>query len=222
VFDKVTITYRGAKYEIGRGRNLYGIWAAGASRSSQPLEWWPETSEGWSAAWTRFTGIESPGTIVPVGRRTPPVAQSSAQAQENSAPLAGSTVPIGEGAAQMGGSTTLGGQPPGQGTALLDERAAPAGPSGVVPAQAGPSQGSIPWDQGGAPFGARSATPANVRTGTIGAVVLLAVGVILGIAGLFPAYLAGASLAGQAAQVIPHAIYLAVWTCDWVPCSARG
>jgi len=214
VFDKVTITYRGAKYEIGRGRNLYGIWAAGASRSSQPLEWWPETSDGWSAAWTRFTGIESPGTIVPVGRRTPPVAQGLApatEAGENSAPLAGSTAPIGEGGAQVGGGTTLGGQPPGQGTALLDERTAPAGASGAVP-----GQGSIPRDQAGAPFGARSASAGNVRTGTIGAAALLAVGVILGIAGLFPTYLAGASLAGQAAQVIPHAIYLAVWTASAV------
>ena len=72
MFDKVTITYRGAKYEIGRGRDFYGIWMTGAPRS-QPLEWWPETPEGWSAAWTRFASIEAPGAMVPVGRRTPPV-----------------------------------------------------------------------------------------------------------------------------------------------------
>ena len=71
VFDKVTITYRGAKYEIGRGWDFYGIWTSGAPRS-QPLERWPETPEGWSAAWTRFASIEAPGTIVPVGRRTAP------------------------------------------------------------------------------------------------------------------------------------------------------
>ena len=219
MFDKVTVTYRGEKYEIGRGRNFYGIWTAGASRS-QPLEWWPETSQGWSAAWTRFTGIEAPGTIVPVGRRTPAVpSQSSAQVFQSPAPLAGSTlagstVPIGESAAQASGSTAVGGLPPGpagQGTALLDERTAPVGAGGAVP---GP--GGAPFDQGGAPFGARTAPPVNVRTGAIGAALLLAAGVILGIAGLFPTYLAGASLASQAAEVVPHAIYLAVWTASAV------
>jgi hypothetical protein len=45
---------------------------------------------------------------------------------------------------------------------------------------------------------------------------LLAVGVVLGIAGLFPAYLAGASLAQQPAQLVPHAIYLAVWAASTV------
>src|SRR5580658_10618171 len=67
VLDRVRIGYRGAEYEIGRGSNYYGIWKAGASRT-QPLEWWPETSAGWSEAWTRFTGLEAPGTIAPVGR----------------------------------------------------------------------------------------------------------------------------------------------------------
>jgi hypothetical protein len=156
VFDKVTITYRGAKYEIGRGRAFYGIWTVGASRS-QPLQWWPETEEGWAAAWTRFTEIEAPGTITPVGRRTPPVASSSAQ--------------LGESAASRGGSTAS----PGPATALLED----------------------------------------ARTGNV-ATALLAVGVIIGIAGLFPAYLAGASLAQQPAQLVPHAIYLAVWTASAV------
>ena len=67
VFDTVTIAYRGASYEIGRGRDYYAIWAAGAPRS-QPLESWPETPEGWSAAWARFAGLETPGTIAPAGR----------------------------------------------------------------------------------------------------------------------------------------------------------
>nr|MDQ2814240.1 hypothetical protein [Actinomycetota bacterium] len=84
MFDKVTITYRGPTYEIGRGRDFYGIWAVGGPRS-HPLQWWPETADGWSAAWSRFTEVEVPGTIVPVGRRTPPVARNSAAA---AAPLA--------------------------------------------------------------------------------------------------------------------------------------
>ena len=81
MLDKVTIAYRGAKYEIGRGRNYFGIWTRGGSRS-QPLEWWPETQEGWSAAWTRFTVLETPDAIAPAGRtrRGPASAPSPASA----------------------------------------------------------------------------------------------------------------------------------------------
>ena len=65
--ENVTIAYRGASYEIGRGHGYYGIWAAG-TQGSQPLQRWPETPEGWYGAWSRFIGVESPGTIAPVAR----------------------------------------------------------------------------------------------------------------------------------------------------------
>ena len=132
MFDNVTITYRGATYEIGRGAGFYGVWTVGGPRS-RPLERWPETPEGWTAAWTRFVTIEAPDTIVPVGRNTPPV--------------------------------------------------------------------------GAAPSG---------KAGRIMAAALLGAGVILGIAGLFPAYIGRASLAQQPDQVIPHAIYLATWAASAV------
>ena len=132
MFDNVTITYRGATYEIGRGAGFYGVWTVGGPRS-RPLERWPETPEGWTAAWTRFVTIEAPDTIVPVGRNTPPV-----------------------GAALSG------------------------------------------------------------KASRIMAAALLGAGVILGIAGLFPAYIGRASLAQQPDQVIPHAIYLATWTASAV------
>ena len=119
--ESVTIWYSGAGYRLGRGSHYYGIWAAGGP-PSQPLEQWPETPEGWSAAWSRFTAIEAPGTIVHFSRL-----------------------------------------------------AAPAGRA-------------------------------------VNAVVLLAAGVACGIAGLFPGYLSGTSLAQQPVQLVPHAIYLAVWT----------
>jgi hypothetical protein len=45
---------------------------------------------------------------------------------------------------------------------------------------------------------------------------LLAAGIICGLAGLFPSYLAGSSLASQASQVIPHVFYLAGWTASLV------
>jgi len=143
VFDRVIITYRGATYEIGRGWEFYGIWMNGAPRS-QPLERWPETPEGWSAAWTRFTSIEAPGTIVPVGKTTAPVGSAAGQ----------DTMTVG-----------------------------------------------------------RGAIPAGRK---IAAAALLGVGVALGTAGLFPGYIGAASLAQQAEQVVPHAIYLAVWTASAV------
>jgi hypothetical protein len=61
--------------------------------------------------------------------------------------------------------------------------------------------------------GARPAAVAGgpSRRGVVAA-ALLALGVAFGIAGLFPHYHDGASLASQAAQVVPHAIYLAVWS----------
>jgi hypothetical protein len=151
VFDNVTITYRGATYEIGRGSGFYGVWTVGGPRS-RPLERWPETPEGWTAAWTRFVTIEAPDTIVPVGRNTPPV---------------------GAGPLREGGE-------PG-----------PFGDDAVL-------------------------TPAGAalsgKAGRFMAAALLGAGVILGIAGLFPAYIGGASLAQQPDQVTPHAIYLATWT----------
>lgn len=127
--DDVTISYRGAGYEIGRGQDFYGIWPAGAPRS-QVLERWPQTPEGWYGAWSRFTGIEAPGTIVPVSRPAAPAARPGNRA--------------------------------------------------VI------------------------------------AAALLAAGVACGIAGLFPGYLAGASLAGMPADLVPHAIYLAAWAASAV------
>ena len=50
------------------------------------------------------------------------------------------------------------------------------------------------------------------RTRQLVAAALLAVGVGCGIAGLFPSYVGGASLASTAEELVPHAIYLAVWT----------
>lgn len=137
--ENVTISYRGASYEIGRGNHFYGIWAAGAP-GSPLLEWWPETVEGWAAAWSRFTGIEAPGSIVPAA------------------------IP-------------------------------PARPA------AGPE-----------------ATPAPARgtRATIIAAALLFLGVACGLAGLFPVYLGGQSLAGQADELVPHLIYLAAWTASAV------
>jgi hypothetical protein len=64
--ERVTISYRGTAYELGQGRHSYGIWAVGAlgEPRGEPVERWPETPEGWNAAWSRFTGLETPASIV--------------------------------------------------------------------------------------------------------------------------------------------------------------
>src|SRR5579864_4632557 len=68
--EKVTISHRGARYEIGIGKRYYAIWAIGAPRN-EPVDRWPETHEGWSQAWGRFTAVETPGTIAVVPRPSP-------------------------------------------------------------------------------------------------------------------------------------------------------
>jgi len=123
VQDDVTIWYRGANYQLGRGRHGYGIWPV-AGQPGYPLEQWPETQQGWAAAWSRFTAIEHPAAIVHLSRPAVPVASP------------GSSI---------------------------------------------------------------------VAAGLLGA------GVACGIAGLFPAYLSGASLASDPASLVPHVIYLATW-----------
>jgi hypothetical protein len=191
VFDRVTITYRGATYEIGRGLGFYGIWTAGGPRS-QPLDRWPETPEGWTAAWTRFTSIEAPGTIVPVGKNTPPVPPAAPREGEDPGPFGENTAP------------------PLQ-TAPDETRPGETGPGETVMTPAG----AVPY----VPYGQYTgyAAPAGSRgAARITAAALLGAGVILGVAGLFPPYIGTASLAQQADQVIPHAIYLAVWTASAV------
>ena len=122
--DNVTISYRGANYEIGRAHGYYGIWRVGEART-QPLEWWPETTEGWYSAWSRFTALEVPGTIGPVSET--------------------------------------------------------------------------------------AAAEAPVPRRPVLAALVVALGVLLGVVGLFPDYLSGASLASQPAELVPHVAYLAGW-----------
>jgi len=147
VLDKVTIAYRGGTYEIGRGRDYFGIWTVEGSRS-QPLEWWPETQEGWSAAWTRFAVLEAPDSITSVGR----TATRPSERTDAAWSLAMTA---------------------GRGRAMV-------------------------------------------------AALLLGVGVALGIAGLFPDYLGGTSLAAQTDNLVAHVIYLAAWTAGGVLIALGG
>ncbi len=149
--EHVSIAYRGANYAIGQGPQFYGIWHAAAPQA-QPLEWWPLTPEGWTAAWMRFASIEVPGTIAPV------------------------TAPPGMSAAPVTGVLT---------------------PAAVTRSSVATS--TAPASQAGATMLAGIAA------------ALLAIGIVLGVVGLFPTYIDGASLASQPSNLVPHLIYLAAW-----------
>jgi len=141
--EKVTVAYRGEKYEIGRGKRYYGIWVTGTP-ATDPIDRWPQTRDGWSQAWARFTAIETPGTIAKV--------ESS-----------------------RGGLKLPGGKRARSSTANA------------------------------APGRRNRLSRAAVAVGLIG------LGILLGLIGLFPAYLEPQSLASQADQLWPHLMYLATW-----------
>jgi hypothetical protein len=138
--EKVTISHRGARYEIGRGKRFYGIWVSGAPQSD-PIDRWPENREGWEQAWRRFIELETPGTITPVEQ-----------------PRGGFRLP-------------------------RVKLRAPGGP------RAGRRAGA----------------------GVLAGAVLLGLGVVLGVIGLFPGYLGSQNLASQADQLVPHLLYLLTW-----------
>ena len=75
----------------------------------------------------------------------------------------------------------------------------------------GPIGPPAPAGQAGT-AGPPSTAVAVPRARAVVAAALLAVGVGCGIAGLFPGYLGGTSLAQQPAQLVTHAIFLAVWS----------
>jgi hypothetical protein len=61
------MSYQGTRFRLGRGQTFFAIWPEGASLE-HPLEQWPATPEGWSAAWSRFNELEPPGSIAPVSK----------------------------------------------------------------------------------------------------------------------------------------------------------
>ena len=234
----VVIWYRGAAYQLGRGRDFYGIWPAGVPKGL-PFERWPLTTEGWYAAWSRFAAIEVPGTIAPAQQGAAPAARQGAApaAQQGAAPATQpDAVPAGQPAAPGGHPAALVGRDPADAVwgGSVSGGAVPGGPvpggavwGGAVPGGAVPG-GSVPggsvWGgpvPGGAvPGGAflaagpgpQSAQIARGDRRAVVAAALLAAGIVCGIAGLFPSYLFGSSLAQQPALLVTHAIYLAGWT----------
>jgi hypothetical protein len=91
-----------------------------------------------------------------------------------------------------------------------------AGPGGPVHAGAQPAGAPASWDARPS-----SSPAAGTRRARIAA-ALVGVGVVLGLIGLFPAYVGGASTASQASNLVPHVIYLAAWTLSAVLILAGG
>jgi hypothetical protein len=213
VREIVAIWYRGSNYQIGRGRDFYGIWPA-AQSVAQPLESWPLTREGWYGAWSRFTAVEAPGTIVQAG--PPAMTPQGPQTGAPGGPPA--TPPHPHSAAPSGPVTSA---PSGPYAHTPSEPHAPippgprifmpAGPAAAGPRSAGPAAPPVP-----VAGGERETLPASAsRPAVIGA-VLLVVGVAFGVIGLFPHYLGGTSLAQAADELVPHVIYLAGWAASAV------
>jgi hypothetical protein len=188
--ENMSIAYRGANYAIGQGPQFYGIWHATAPQGA-PLEWWPLTPEGWTGAWSRFASIEVPGTIAPAGAiQTPP-------ATGTPAPSAAADTLVSQTSPMTG--------TPAPSDAAEAPTAVASGPSATYAAGEAidPQYGQAVQ---------RPVNPARmVRNSRIGA-ALLAVGVVLGLIGLFPDYFTGTpSLAAQPPEIVPHVIYLAAW-----------
>jgi hypothetical protein len=218
--ENMSIAYRGANYAIGQGPQFYGIWHATAAQGA-PLEWWPLTPEGWTGAWSRFASIEVPGTIAPasiIQAPSVPQAPTAAQVPGVQAPTAAQAptatqapgvqapteTPAPAGVAPEASQTSPVQGTPTPSAAAEEPAAAAGGPSGPSAEEAIDPQ-----------YGQVVARPVNtasgVRKSRIGA-VLLALGVLLGLIGLFPDYFTGGgSLAAQPPELVPHVIYLAAW-----------
>ena len=186
--DNVIVSHRGARFEIGRGAGFYAIWPAGAAEG-RPIEWWPETPDGWHAAWARFTDVEPRRAI---HRVTPPT-------EDPTSPQTGATHVSPAGHPPGPDAIKSPDQPFGQGQPLEPgQSASPGQPSPAIPLPAERTAG----------------LPAILRRAgrpAILAAVLLAAGIAIGIVGLFPGYFGSTGLAGHAYLIVPHLIYLASW-----------
>ncbi len=63
--DAVQYTHSGSRYLLGYGKSFFGIWDRQTPAS--PVERFPRTDEGWSAAWHRYTAIETNYAEVSLG-----------------------------------------------------------------------------------------------------------------------------------------------------------
>lgn len=63
--DVVQYTHSGSRYLLGYGKDFFGIWDRQSPET--PVERFPRSDEGWSAAWHRYTAIETNYAEVSLG-----------------------------------------------------------------------------------------------------------------------------------------------------------
>jgi len=209
VQEKAMISHRGEKYEIGRGKRFYGIWVIGAPYEA-PIDRWPESRDGWEQAWARFAAIETPGTIGAVshGRTRPRFGIGRGGPTPGGSPAPGGGPMPGNAAAfggAAGGDTAvISDYATTENTAIIRDGAAAADDViGDAPSYDAPPSGRA--FAAGALLAGRRGTALLVGEG------LLVLGVVLGLAGLFPDYEGSQSLLAQGDQVVPHLCYVVAW-----------
>jgi len=235
------ISHRGEKYEIGRGKRFYGIWVVGAPYEAPIDRWpesrdgWEQAWTRFAAIETPGTiGAVSQGRIRPrlsLGRGGPtpgnpavgggaggPVAGDAAVLRDmpetaDTAVVPESTV---EDAAvedtavvETAVETTGVGDAETTGAAPVDA-APPYGAYGAVPYGAVP-YGAVPPAAGRGPAAGGAVVADRRLTALLVGEGLLVLGVVLGLAGLFPAYAGSKSLLSQGDQVVPHLCYVVAW-----------
>lgn len=166
----------------------------------------------------------SPAAHAQAGPAADPQASVAADACEATADAQASRAADGQ-ASQPAGPGQEG--PAGADGRQLTDAAGLGSPPGSVP---GHNAAAARDDRRNAPGGLLASLRSQARMETLtrrpaaaAAVLLTALGVALGIAGLFPDYYAGnQSLVAQAANLVPHVVYLAGWTAAAVLILAGG
>lgn len=67
--EVVQYTHSGSRYLLGYGQDFFGIWDR--QNPATPVERFPRTDDGWTAAWHRYTAIETNFAEVSLGGQSP-------------------------------------------------------------------------------------------------------------------------------------------------------
>jgi hypothetical protein len=241
VRENVIIAYRGVNYELGQWPHGYGIWAVSSEESLPTEWWDPTPdgwSAAWyrftaleqpgsiSQVGQPAAGQAGPASgpgatalpaVAEAGVAQPTVAPPTVTQPTVAAPTVAPSAAVQPPSAATPGQYAA--QPhTGQPYAGQSYAGQPyAGQPYAGQAHAGQAHAGAPWAAGHSPGAGRPPAsetapeaPLSPLTARIAA-GLLGLGVIIGVVGLFPTYLTGASLASDSSDLWLHLIYLAGW-----------
>lgn len=80
----VRFTHSGHRYVLGFGTDFFGIWDR--QQAGGPVQRFPRTDEGWSAAWVAFEDLEPDNVAVGPPAPPPPSAEGSGWSVPSTAP----------------------------------------------------------------------------------------------------------------------------------------